>query len=101
MSTSDSDFSGFEVERDKLYDKTGSDISVSSVGSVSSVSTPTSSDTDGNDGDASRATTWSTTTLTSVNIPPFTQPTGATFQPSREHTLRTAACCNRTIALYR
>ena len=95
MSTSDSDFSGFEVKRDELYDKTGSDISVSSV------STPTSSDTDGNDGDASRATTWSTTTLTSVNIPPFTQPTGATFQPSREHTLRTAACCNRTIALYR
>ena len=76
MSTSDSDFSGFEVKRDELYDKTGSDISVSSV------SMPTSSDTEGNDNDASRATTWSTTTLTSVNIPPFTQPTGATFQPS-------------------
>ena len=74
MSDSESDFSGFDPG-DFDY-QSGSDISVSSVSSVSDVDV---SDDEDITAGVSQAIPW-TGNLTPVNIPAFTEPTGATFQ---------------------
>ena len=78
MTDSDSDFSGFDTG--DFEDSSRSDISVSDVSTVSDVSS-SSSDTDvtgAGDAGNPQAAPWSSN-LTPVNVPAFTEPTGATF----------------------
>ena len=76
MSESESDFSGFEPG--EFDDNSDSDVSLSSVSGISDVSSD-DEDIAAAAAGVSQAVPWKGN-LTPVNIPAFTEPTGATFQ---------------------